>query len=78
MAFKVIASVRSQSKADAVRKSMKDLARPDNLEFVIIEDMTPEGVFDNVVSRVDFVVHVASPLWTVTDLSDLDQAFVLV
>lgn len=76
--FKVIASVRSRSKADAVRKSMKGLARADNLDFVFIEDFGTEGVFDAAVSKVDFVVHAAAPRVTAADPSDLDRTLVRV
>lgn len=73
---KVIASVRSEEKADAVRRTVKSEADSRNLELVIIPDMTISGVFDRIVASVDYVVHVASPLWTVTDFSDMNKALV--
>ena len=66
--YHVLASARSQSKADAIKRSMGSVATESNLSFVIIPDMTVEGVFKDPVQRVDYVVHVASPLWT-TDRS---------
>lgn len=66
--YHVLASVCSQSKADAVRRSMGKLANASNLSFVEIPDMTAAGVFDHPVRTADYVVHVASPLWT-TDMA---------
>ena len=62
--YHVLASVRSQTKADAVRRSMGTLANDSNLSFVVIPDMTLEGVFNVPVQKADYVIHVASPLWT--------------
>lgn len=76
--FKVIASVRSVEKSEAVRQSVAKFVSRENLDFIILDDMTRDGVFDDVIQTVDFVVHVASPLWTVTDFSDMEKAFVKV
>ena len=66
--YHVLASARSQARADAIRRSMGTLANDSNLSFVVIPDMTVEGVFDEPVKSADYVIHVASPLWT-TDRS---------
>src|ERR1700761_6519734 len=62
--YHVLASVRSQGKANAVRRSMRALVNDSNLSFVIIRDMTVEGVFKHPIENADYVIHVASPLWT--------------
>lgn len=43
---------------------MGSLATESNLSFVIVPDMTVEDVFEGPVKNVEYVVHVASPLWT--------------
>ncbi|KAJ3493086.1 hypothetical protein NMY22_g20255 [Coprinellus aureogranulatus] len=52
--------VRSESKANGVKKVFADDVS--KLEFVVIEDMSKEGAFDEGVVGVDGVVHVATPL----------------
>lgn len=74
----MIASVRSESKAENVRKSIARVCRVTNPEFIIIPDMAVNGAFNDIAQSVDYIVHLASPLWTVTDFSDMDQAFVQV
>lgn len=59
--YHVLASVRSQAKADAVHRSMGTLANDSNLSFVVIPDMTVEGVFKQPIQQADHVIHVASP-----------------
>jgi nucleoside-diphosphate-sugar epimerase len=76
--YRVIASVRSESKAENVRKSIAQVCPVTNLEFIIIPDMAVKGVFDDIARSADYIVHLASPLWTVTDFSDMDQAFIQV
>jgi nucleoside-diphosphate-sugar epimerase len=76
--YRVIASVRSESKAENVRKSIARVCRVTNPEFIIIPDMAVNGAFNDIAQSVDYIVHLASPLWTVTDFSDMDQAFVQV
>ncbi|KAJ3500021.1 hypothetical protein NMY22_g19401 [Coprinellus aureogranulatus] len=52
--------VRSEAKAERVKKLFaEDVGK---LEFVVIEDMSKEGAFDEGVVGVDAVVHVATPL----------------
>ncbi|KAH8804470.1 hypothetical protein F5884DRAFT_678757 [Xylogone sp. PMI_703] len=74
--YRVIASVRSESKAENVRKSVGRVCDVTSLEFIIIPDMAVKGVFNDISRSVDYIVHLASPCWTVTDFSDMDQAFV--
>jgi nucleoside-diphosphate-sugar epimerase len=47
---------------------MGTLANDSNLSFVVIPDMTVQGVFKQPVQQADYVIHVASPLWT-SDMS---------
>lgn len=76
--YNVVASVRSPEKAETVRKGISSLVGPhlDNLAFVIIPDMSVVDCFDEHMSEVDYIVHVASPLWTVSDFSDMNRAYV--
>ena len=57
--YHVKASVRSQTKAEAVRNSAGSFAR--NLSFVVIPEFSAPGVFDDCVKDVDYIVHLASP-----------------
>jgi len=61
--YKVRAVVRSEQKAETVRSNptLKDISE-DQLSFVVIPDLLAEGVFDEVVKDVDYIVHVASPV----------------
>jgi len=58
--FMVRAAVRSQSKADYLKSRFVE--HEDKLEFVIVEDITTPGIFDEAVKGVDAVLHTASPL----------------
>ncbi|KAJ3540744.1 hypothetical protein NMY22_g4172 [Coprinellus aureogranulatus] len=52
--------VRSEAKAERVKKVFaEDVGK---LEFIVIQDMSKEGAFDEGVVGVDAVVHVATPL----------------
>ena len=61
--YKVRAVVRSEQKAETVRSNptLKDVSE-DQLSFVVIPDLLAEGVFDEVVKDVDYIVLVASPV----------------
>jgi nucleoside-diphosphate-sugar epimerase len=77
----VVTTVRSQQKADNIKKAHPDRGQ-DKLDFVIVEDIAQEGAFDKaVVSDPPFeaVVHTASPFhFNVTDVQKqlLDPAII--
>jgi nucleoside-diphosphate-sugar epimerase len=74
--YDVVSSVRSPEKAEFVRRGIQPVVSTENLNFVVIPDIAVEGCFDEHLSEVDYIVHVASPLWTVSDLSDMERAYV--
>jgi nucleoside-diphosphate-sugar epimerase len=61
--YKIRAAVRSEEKAETVRSNptLKNIS-DDQLSFVIVPDIIPEGAFDEAVKGVKFILHVASPL----------------
>lgn len=58
---RVRGAVRRQSQGDAFFEAYPSLPR-DALEFVVVEDMTKEGAWDEAIVGVDGVVHAASPV----------------
>ncbi|KAJ3540759.1 hypothetical protein NMY22_g4166 [Coprinellus aureogranulatus] len=52
--------VRSESKNKTLQKIFEEDAN--KLEFVVIEDMSKEGAFDEAIAGVDAVAHVATPI----------------
>ena len=67
----VVTTVRSQEKADGIRKAYPNASK-DQLDFAIVPDVEPAGAFDEaVVSDPPFeaVIHTASPFhFNVTDV----------
>ncbi|KAB5585120.1 hypothetical protein GE09DRAFT_15501 [Coniochaeta sp. 2T2.1] len=60
--FTVVATVRSKEKGISLRASLPEFDT--NFDFVVVEDITKEGVFDEAVTSnppFDYVVHTASP-----------------
>ncbi|KAI1798371.1 NAD(P)-binding protein [Ganoderma leucocontextum] len=57
--FSVRGTVRSESKATHLRSLFKPFG--DKFEVVLVEDITKEGAFDDVVKGVDAIAHTASP-----------------
>ncbi|KAG9238296.1 putative NADPH-dependent methylglyoxal reductase GRP2 [Amylocarpus encephaloides] len=65
----VITSVRSQSKADAIRKAHPSVDSS-KLDFRIVEDIAQEGAFDEAIKidGLEAVIHTASPFhFNITD-----------
>ncbi|GAA5942535.1 SDR family oxidoreductase [Sporobolomyces koalae] len=56
--FKVRGTVRSTEKGDYLTKLLQDHK---NWQYVIVDDVEPEGAFDEAVKGVDAVLHTASP-----------------
>jgi len=77
----VVTTVRSQSKADKIKKAHPDVPKS-KLDFAIVEDIAQEGAFDNAVKSdppFDIVIHTASPFhFNVTDVKKdlLDPAII--
>ncbi|CCX10109.1 Similar to Putative uncharacterized oxidoreductase C513.07; acc. no. Q9UT59 [Pyronema omphalodes CBS 100304] len=65
--YKVKCSVRSQEKADEIRK--RRASHADKLDFVIVKDIVEPGAHDEAVKGVTAVVHTASP-FTLDDKED--------
>ncbi|KAI5992204.1 hypothetical protein EDD15DRAFT_2272940 [Pisolithus albus] len=57
--YTVRGTVRSAKKAEHIQKQFAGFG--DKLEVVVVEDITKEGAFDEVVKGVDAVAHTASP-----------------
>lgn len=60
--FAVRAVVRSEAKADWLKKIFASYLNNAKVEFVYVSDLTAEGAFDEAVKGVDAVLHLASPL----------------
>lgn len=58
--YRVRAVVRSQAKADQVKKSHQEWSQQID-GFSIIPDITAPGAYDEAVQGVDYIMHVASP-----------------
>lgn len=77
----VVTTVRTQSKADAIKKAHPG-ATKEKLDFVIVEDIAKEGAFDHAVKSdppFEAVIHTASPFhFNVTDAKKdlLDPAII--
>lgn len=62
--FKVIGTVRNQSKIDKLNQQFSKINNHENLSFVIVNDIAAEGAFDEVFQNhpeIEFVLHTASP-----------------
>ncbi|CAL1709333.1 unnamed protein product [Somion occarium] len=57
--FSVRGTVRSPAKAEHLKKLFA--SHGDKLEFVVVEDITKDGAFDEAVKGVDAIQHTASP-----------------
>ncbi|KAI0926024.1 hypothetical protein AcW1_008303 [Taiwanofungus camphoratus] len=57
--YAVRGTVRSESKAAHLRESFASYG--DKLEVVVVDDITKEGAFDEVVKGIDAIEHTASP-----------------
>ncbi|KAH9487441.1 NADPH-dependent methylglyoxal reductase GRE2 [Psilocybe cubensis] len=53
-------TVRSQNKGEQLKKVFE--SDGDRFEYVIVDDFTKEGIFDEIVKDVDAIEHVASPV----------------
>ncbi|KAM0748085.1 NAD(P)-binding protein [Meredithblackwellia eburnea MCA 4105] len=66
--YKVRGTVRSKEKGEYLDNLYKKLGIADKWEWVIVEDVEPEGAFDEAVKGVDGIAHTASPFhFRVTD-----------
>jgi len=68
----VVTTVRSQAKADNIKKAHPEAVSSGNLDFRIVEDIAVKGAFDDAVKSVgeglEAVIHTASPFhFNVTD-----------
>ena len=60
--YQVRAAIRSESKIAEIKSAKSTLPYLDKLSFVTVPSIEKDGVFDEAVKGVDYVVHVASPL----------------
>jgi nucleoside-diphosphate-sugar epimerase len=72
--YRVRATARSQSKADALSKRMNKYS--DKLETVVVPDILADGAYDEAIKGVEYVVHLASPLAIGTLDDDLDALII--
>lgn len=54
--------MRREEAASQIRSTQSVQKYLENLEIVLVEDLLKKGAFDNAVTGMDGVVHVASPL----------------
>jgi nucleoside-diphosphate-sugar epimerase len=59
----IVATVRSGSKTTYLRKRFADAVGSGQLKFAIVQDITVEGAFDDVLKsdKFDVVLHTSSP-----------------
>jgi len=64
--YNVLAVVRSEAKAEAVRSNpaLQAMDRASQLSFTIVPDFLAAGAFDEAVKGVKYIIHIASPLPT--------------
>jgi uncharacterized protein YbjT (DUF2867 family) len=60
--YRVRAAVRSPEKAAQIKGAKSVQGYPDRLEFVMVPDIVADGAYEEAVKRVDYVLHVASPI----------------
>jgi nucleoside-diphosphate-sugar epimerase len=59
----VVTTVRSESKTTYLRRKFVDAVESGQLKFAIVQDITVEGAFDDVLKseKFDVVLHTSSP-----------------
>lgn len=60
--YNVRAVIRKAEQAEKLKSHSKIAPYLENLEFVVVPDLTKEGAFDDVLSDVVAILHIASPL----------------
>lgn len=71
----MVTTVRSQQKADAIKKAHPNQGR-DKLDFAIVEDIAQEGAFEHAVKSdppFEAVIHTASPFHFNTEPSKIKK-----
>lgn len=68
--YNVRATVRSQTSAENIRKSHAKYL--EKLSFIVVEDITKPGAFDEAVKDVDGVIHTQSPFWLEVENNERD------
>ncbi|RMZ69716.1 hypothetical protein GMOD_00010286 [Pyrenophora seminiperda CCB06] len=58
--YKVRLSVRKESQIEGLRKIFS--AHNDNVDFVVIPDLSVSSAFDSALKEVEYVFHIASPM----------------
>ncbi|WVQ68084.1 uncharacterized protein L199_006290 [Kwoniella botswanensis] len=59
--YRVRGTVRSEAKGEYLKEIFKGLGE---FEYVLVDDITKDGIFDEAVKGVDGVAHLASPFYT--------------
>ncbi|KAK4951187.1 hypothetical protein LTR10_010159 [Elasticomyces elasticus] len=72
--YHVRASVRSEQKAETLRKSLASFGT--KLEIVLVPDILAAGAYDEAVKGVTYAVHIASPLPSGSVDDDLDALII--
>ncbi|KAI9763864.1 MAG: hypothetical protein M1840_009048 [Geoglossum simile] len=65
--YRVRGTVRREGWIDQIKKAASIQPYLDNLEIIIVSDITKDGAFDKALNGVDYVLHIASPLPTSTN-----------
>jgi nucleoside-diphosphate-sugar epimerase len=60
--YSVRAAVRSQSKADHIKKQFTSYVDNSKLEFTFVSDITTPAAFDEAVQGIAGIIHAASPI----------------
>jgi len=60
--YRVRGIVRKQSGIEALKSTLADEKLTANVEFIVVPDLTAPNVFDGLMDKVTYVIHVASPL----------------
>jgi uncharacterized protein YbjT (DUF2867 family) len=80
--YRVRAAVRSPEKATQIKSAKSIQGYSDRLEFVMVPDIVADGAYEEAVKGVDYVLHVASPIYfpvggifalIVIDISDEEE-----
>ncbi len=61
--FKARVTLRKLEQAEKLKSTASLEPFKDDMEFVHVPDITAEGAYDEVIKGVDYVIHVASPIY---------------
>lgn len=62
--YRARVAVRGKSQAEKLKNTASLKPWLTSLEFVLVPDITATGAYDEAIKGVDFVIHVASPIYS--------------